>query len=120
MAKCQGCGAYIQFKKGKVHYVPNYCTECGELFPWTTTALETLREYTDDLDYLSREDKATLKATYSELTRDTPKTPVAMSKFKSIYIKLAPQAAAAIRSTLSTVMTEGVKLGLADLFQHLK
>jgi hypothetical protein len=119
MSKCHGCGAYIQYNENKVHFLPKYCTKCGVAFPWTTTALETLSHYTDDLD-LSEADKATLKATYVELTRDTMKTPVAVSKFKVIYAKVAPQAAVAIKNTLNTVMTEAVKLGLTDLFQHFK
>src|ERR1035437_453994 len=41
---------------------PAYCGACGKPFPWTETALATAREYTDELEELSAEDRTTLKA----------------------------------------------------------
>jgi hypothetical protein len=108
MSTCQGCCAYIQYKDSRVHYVPNYCTECGEPFPWTTTAIQTVSEYTDELD-LNEEDKATLKAAYPELTRDTAKTELAISRFKKVYAKIAPAGAAVIRGTIQAVLTDYAK-----------
>jgi hypothetical protein len=45
---------------------PRYCGECGTPFPWTETALAAAREYTDDLDQLSDDEKASLKGTFNE------------------------------------------------------
>jgi hypothetical protein len=112
MSKCHGCGVYIQYNDSRSHYVPNYCTKCGVAFPWTTAAIQTVSKYTDELDGLNDEDKATLKAAYPELTRDTPKTDVAIGRFKKVYAKLAPAAATVVRGTIQTVLTEYVKHSL--------
>ena len=47
---------------------PNYCGECGSPFPWTATALTAAREYTDDLDQLTPEEKDALKSTFADLS----------------------------------------------------
>lgn len=108
LSKCQKCSSFIMINTDSVHCRPNYCTVCGEAFPWTSTAIATAKEYTDELN-LSDEDKETLKSTFVELTRDTPKTQIAVSRFKKIYDTLAPQVTTALRGTLQTVLTKGVQ-----------
>jgi len=91
--------------------VHSYCAGCGEPFPWTETALRTAKEYTDELEELSVEDKITLKATFTDLTVDSPKTEIAASRFKKILRKLAPDVAEAIKKTIVEIASEtAVKL----------
>jgi hypothetical protein len=108
LSKCHKCSSFIPYNTNVVHYRPNYCTVCSEAFPWTTTAIATAKQYTDQLN-LSDDEKETLKSTFVELTRDTPKTQVAVSRFKKIYDALTPQVTTALRGTLQTVLTEGVQ-----------
>jgi hypothetical protein len=69
------------------------------------------REYTDELDELSIEDKTILKATFTDLTVDSPKAEIAASRFKRILRKLAPDAAETIRKTIVDIASEtAVKL----------
>ena len=90
---------------------PAYCGACGKPFPWTETALATAREYTDELEELSAEDRTTLKATFTDLTVDSPKTEIAASRFKRILRKLAPDVAETIRKTIVEIASEtAVKL----------
>ena len=53
-------------------------------------ALSAAKEYTDDLDQLSAEEKTTLKGTLDDLTSDTARTPLAASRFKKFVSKIGP------------------------------
>ena len=86
MSQCPSCKEFIAYDDSKVHHVPNYCTQYGQAFPWTITTLQLANEYTDELD-LSAEDKLTLKNSILDLTRDTPKTEIAIGRFKRVYNK---------------------------------
>jgi hypothetical protein len=106
---CAQCQTPINHRfPGDIH---NYCAGCGKAFPWTETALATAREYTDELEELSSEDKTILKATFTDLTVDSPKTEIAASRFKRILRKLAPDVAETIRKTIVDIASEtAVKL----------
>jgi hypothetical protein len=68
-------------------------------------------EYTHELDELSADDKTTLKATFLDLTVDSPKTEIAASRFKRILRKLAPDVGETIRKTVVQIASEtAVKL----------
>ena len=58
---------------GRTYQPPNFCGQCGGAFPWTERALAAAREYTDDLEELSVEEKASLKGTFTDLTANTPR-----------------------------------------------
>jgi len=78
-------------------------------FPWTETALAAAREYTDDLDELSAEEKATLKGTFDDLAVDTARTPLAANRFKKFMTKVGPVAADVLQKIIETVATEAAK-----------
>jgi hypothetical protein len=120
MSKCHGCGAYIQYKDYRAHYVPNYCTECGKPFPWVSSALEELGRVTDEAMGLTVEEKISLKRAYPELTKNTAKTRGAIETMKVYYAKFSPAAMAIVRTVLVNVMTDEGKQGLSALFGHLK
>jgi hypothetical protein len=120
MSKCHGCGAYIQHKNSRVHYVPNYCTECGEPFPWVSNALQELGRVTDEAKELTEEEKDALKRAYPELTKNTSKTRGAIETMKVYCTKFSPSAMAIVRTVLVNVMTDEGKQGLSALFSHLK
>ena len=93
---------------------PKFCGECGTPFPWTATALATAKEYTDELDQLSTEEKTALKSTFDDLTTDTVRTPLAASRFKKAMSKIGPVAGGILQKIIETVVTEAAKkqLGL--------
>jgi hypothetical protein len=88
---------------------PRYCGECGSPFPWTETALAAAKEYTDDLDQLSAEEKNALKDTFIDLTNDTARTPLAASRFKKLVSKIGPVAGGILQKIIETVATEAAK-----------
>lgn len=92
---------------------PSYCGRCGKPFPWTEGALSAAREYTDDLE-LTPGEKTELKNTFPDLTVETVRTPLAVSRFKKYMSKIGPVASATLKKMLDIAIDEGVKklLGL--------
>jgi hypothetical protein len=87
---------------------PKYCGECGHPFPWTATALAAAREYTDQLE-LTAEEKDTLKGTFADLANDTARTPLAVSRFKTLMHKIGPAAGSVLQKIIETVLSEAAK-----------
>jgi hypothetical protein len=91
---------------------PSYCGDCGKPHPWTTIALATANEYTDELEGLSTEDKTTLKGTFVDLTVDSPRTGLAASRFKRIVNTIAPTAKDILTKIIVEVATQAAKTGM--------
>ena len=106
ISTCNRCQKKIAFNNGRR---PQYCGWCGSPFPWTVGALSAAREYTDELDQLSSEDKTALKATFDELTTDTARTPLAATHFKRFMEKVGSPAAEILKKIVETVLTEAAK-----------
>jgi hypothetical protein len=85
------------------------CGVCGNPFPWTETALQAATEYTDEIEELNVEDKTALKETFRDLTVDSPRTPLAMKRFKRFLTGAGPVAQEMVTKILSDVMTQSVK-----------
>jgi hypothetical protein len=103
--RCPACKARIGFEMKR----PSYCGACAEPFPWTRVALEAAKEYTDELKGLGEGDKTMLKETFSDLTVETAKTPLAGSRFKKYLVKMGPSAASVLTKILGDVMTAEIK-----------
>jgi hypothetical protein len=72
-------------------------------------ALFAAKEYTDDLDQLSAEEKKQLKATFDDLTSDTARTPLAANRFKKFVSKIGPVAGDVLTKIIVDFATEAVK-----------
>lgn len=105
--KCQHCKSEIV--RG---HRPAYCGACGKPFPWTETALAAAKEYTDELEELSAEDRASLKSTLDDLTADTPRTELAIHRLKKFMQKIGPAAGDALTKIMVNVATEAAKKGM--------
>jgi hypothetical protein len=103
---CQHCQSRIDFKYHD-NAAPAYCQHCGKPFPWTETAIQTAKEFTDELEDLSYEDKIKLKDSFVDLTADTARTPLAASRFKMYVKKIGPVAGDMLVKIIVSVMTEG-------------
>jgi hypothetical protein len=115
---CPKCGAPTitdcehcqnQIKSGRR---PAYCVKCGKPFPWTESTIATAKELTDELEKLNAEEKTALKATFSDLTVDTPRTELAAHRFKNLLSKIAPSAGEALKNIIVTIATEAAKKGM--------
>jgi hypothetical protein len=93
---------------------PAFCAECGKPFPWTETGLTAADELTDELD-LTATEKNTLKGDIRDLTSETPRTPLAASRFKKFISKVTPEAGKALLQIVVSVATEEAKKKLIGL-----
>jgi hypothetical protein len=111
ISTCQHCQLTIEKQYPGV--IPAYCGGCGKPFPWTEAALSEAREYTDDLE-LTPGEKTELKNTFPDLTVETVRTPLAVSRFKAYTNKIGPVGSATLKKILDVAIDEGVKklLGL--------
>jgi hypothetical protein len=106
---CLHCGTKTICPAEYASERPSYCCACGTPFSWTEIALATAREYTDELEQLSAEDKAALKATFADLTTDTPRTGLAASRFVKIISKISAPLGEMLKKIIVDVVTEAVK-----------
>ena len=92
------------------HYTaPAFCHQCGTPFPWTDAALAAASELAGVLEGLSEQEREELKKTLGDLVRETPRTRVAETKFKSIMRKARKDGYDAMKSVLTDVLSETVK-----------
>jgi hypothetical protein len=102
LQECEQCSAPIALGA-------KYCGGCGEALPWTEEALNAAREYTDEIDDLSQEEKTELKNTFSDLTIETARTPLALSRFQRYMKRLGPTVGKTLHEILIEVTAETVK-----------
>lgn len=110
---CPSCGAPIHGSPGGsvvVGYdLPKYCHGCGAPYPWTAAALAAGHELAEILEGLAPAERQTLVASFDDLTRDTPRTAVAVLRTKALLGRLTREGATALRQILMTVATDEVK-----------
>lgn len=88
---------------------PAYCYACGEPFPWTTTTIEAAKEFADELDDLTSDERKRLKASIGDLTKDNPKTEIAAQRYKRLMAKAGSEAAGVMRKILVDVLSEAAR-----------
>jgi hypothetical protein len=104
---CEKCKAPIE--RG---HRPAYCGKCSEPFPWTATALAAAAEFADGLALLTPAEKQEFRGTLLDLTTDTPRTPLAMSRFKRLGAKVGAAAWETFQKILVGVLTDSAKKAL--------
>lgn len=121
ITNCPNCNTEI---KGNYHvdgvfgssgyYLPSFCYECGKPFPWTKSKLDAAKDLADLADELDKEEKLELSNSLDDLIKDSPKTNVAIVKFKKLITKVGKPVAEGIKDILISIATEAVKkqLGL--------
>lgn len=87
---------------------PAFCYACGKPFPWTESSLDAARQITLEAEELS-DQKEKLTESLPDLVADSPRTQVAISRWKKALDKVGPQLGGLIREVLVDVVTESVK-----------
>jgi hypothetical protein len=90
-------------------HAPAYCLNCGMAFPWTRANIEAAKELADELNELSAEERIALRNAIDDLVSDTPRTQVAIVRFKKIVPKAGKLAVEAFKKLLFDVATDVVK-----------
>ena len=91
---------------------PSFCHDCGTAYPWTQSALEAARELAEDAENLDPEERAALARSFDDLIVDTPRTQVAISRFKRLIAKAGVGTANGIREILIDIASETAKRAL--------
>ena len=71
-----------------------------------------LNELAQEIDNISDEDRIVLQKSIDELAKDTPSTPVAVTRFKKIMVKAGQTTAGMFREILVDVLSEAAKKAL--------
>ena len=88
---------------------PAYCTACGKPLPWTVAGLNAAEEYMDELENLTLEQKTEFKATLKDLTSDTPRTSLAVLRFKKCIKQVSPAAGQQFVKIAGDIVTSAAK-----------
>jgi len=120
ISKCQSCQAEIRgdyhvsgvIGMGGKEKAPNFCHNCGKPYPWTAKKIEAVREMTDELEGITEEEKEKLRNSLDDLVSETPKSEVAVLRFKKILKKVGTDSYESIKSILVDVASEAIKKSL--------
>lgn len=102
---CPSCGAPI---RGELYddeiaiicpilIVDSYCTNCGKPYPWTKAALENAILLIQEEDELSEQLKISVVESLPDIITETPKTNLAVARFKKVLVSAGQFTADGIR-----------------------
>ena len=94
--------------------VPSYCSECGQAFPWTLTRIESAQELACELEGLTEDERELLANSIPDLIKDSPRTPLAVTRFKKLTSKLGAPTLFLFKDILFDVVKEGVKKAIFE------
>ena len=94
---------------GPSFHAPAYCENCGAPFPWTTARVAAAKELARDLPQLTAEEREKLAEAVDDLVTQSPRTPLAESRFKNLMRKAGTEATQAMRGIIVDVVSEAVK-----------
>jgi len=114
--KCPSCQEEIlgkYFVDGVLDFegtsVPKFCHKCGAAYPWTAAKIEAAQELVRETEGLSKDDVKMFEESISQLTTDSPKTPVAIVRFNKYAAKAGKAIAGGLRDLLVDIVSESVK-----------
>jgi hypothetical protein len=91
------------------YLTPSYCYNCGSAFPWTQRSKEAATELINLSNDLSESEKTDFKESIEDLIHDTPKTSIALIKFKKYAAKAGGEIAKGLKDILIDLVSESVK-----------
>jgi len=119
ISACQECDTNIRgyyFMPGVIsvfsYEKPAFCFNCGAPFPWTSSALAVARELVLEESELTQDEREALANTLPDLVAETPRTQVAIIRFKKLMAKVSSATAGAMRDILVDIVSEAVKKAL--------
>lgn len=126
---CPHCGTTIRGSRREKSYIqgldyryfndryltPSYCHNCGDSFPWTNRSKEAATELINLSNDLNESEKTDFKESIEDLIKHTPKTSIALIKFKKYTAKAGGEIAKGLRDILIDLVSESVKKAI---WQH--
>ena len=120
--KCLECGSYIKGTPrlpsqitppysyfGNLYVRQSYCTNCGKPHPWTKQSEDAAYELIEIANSLNQQEKDDWKETIPVLIKETPKTTVAIVKFRTFAEKAGTEIGKAVKDIVIDVVSEVVK-----------
>lgn len=71
--------------------------------------LKAIKEFSDEMDKLSPEERELLKKSIDDIIKDTPQTTVAATRFKKLILKAGSAAAIGIKEIIVDILSETAK-----------
>jgi len=96
----------------KMMDAPRFCHECGRPYPWTASRIEAAKALAAEIEELNDSDRILLQASIDDLVADTPRTTVAVARFKKLATKGGRQAVEGFKAILIDIVSEAVKKGI--------
>lgn len=101
---CPSCQSFIK----EWHYPPNtigtpkyervsYCQKCGNAYPWTKFALDAMADLIAEEAELNDIEQEKLVSSLPDIITETPKTSVAVVRFKKAFLSAGKFTADALR-----------------------
>lgn len=116
ITNCQSCNTPIRgfLHLGGINYSsdynpPNFCAECGKPYPWIEARVQAAHELAEETENLSAEEKDILKKSIDELIIDSPRTELAVTRFKKLLLKIGEPTAYALRTLIIDIASETAK-----------
>lgn len=88
---------------------PLFCHNCGQPYPWTVESLEAAKELINLDSNLTNDDKHILSKSLNDIVYETPRTQVAIRRFKAITAKALSTTADGLKQLLIEIVSESVK-----------
>lgn len=94
---------------GIEYKIPSYCYHCGSPYPWTQTALETAEAIIHEDELLNQEQMQQFFSCIPDLLVDTPKTKLALIRFKKFADKATAITSESLYDLLKDIVAESIK-----------
>ena len=113
---CQSCNQLIKGRyelPSVVDFSPfhksAYCDSCGQPYPWTQRSQEAATELIEFSDALSQTEKDDFKNSIKDLIVQSPKTNLAVAKYKTYIKKAGTEITKGLKDVLVDIVSEAVK-----------
>ena len=111
---CPNCktkirGQYTGSMSARPLPVPSFCHGCGKPYPWTDARLEAVHDLAGELENISENEKEILKTSLDDMVRESPRTTLAITRFKKIMVKAGKGGADSLRNLLVDILSEAVR-----------
>lgn len=114
--KCENCETQIRgyfhrrnVSGGAPTKPPSFCHECGNPYPWTAERLLAAKQFAQELDDLSKEERRLLVQSLDDIVRDTASSSLAAHRIKKAVAKLKKPTAEMFSKLVIELAAEAVK-----------
>jgi hypothetical protein len=87
----------------------SFCYNCGQPYPWTQSRLDAASLLIEENETLSPAEKLQLNSSLLDITSDTPKTEVAITRIKRLLPKAGTALAGTVRRLFVDIVSETVR-----------